>query len=333
MRVFYALVFVLLLIVLAYIGSQSSELQFLFGVIIPYVAFSSFLVGITYRMLKWARSPVPFCIPTTCGQQKALPWIKPNNLETPHNTIGLLGRMFLEVFLFRSLFRNTKGEIKDGNLIHSGDKWLWLGGIVFHYAFLVVFLRHFRLFMEPVPMFVNALQMFDSVVEVHFLLPVLYLSDVVFLAAVTYLFLRRIVIPQVKYISQVADYFPLFLLLSIGTTGVIMRYIPDFKVNIIAVKKMMTSLIVFSPQIPAGVGSIFFIHLFLVSVLLIYFPFSKLVHAGGVFLSPTRNLLNNSRKKLHINPWNYDVKTHTYAEYEDEFREKMKTAGLPLDKE
>jgi hypothetical protein len=57
------------------------------------------------------------------------------------------------------------------------------------------------------------------------------------------------------------------------------------------------------------------------------------MHLGGVFLSPTRNLANNNRAERHINPWNYDVKVHTYEEYEDEFREKMIKVGLPLDKE
>ena len=78
---------------------------------------------------------------------------------------------------------------------------------------------------------------------------------------------------------------------------------------------------------------IFYLHLFLVSFLLAYFPMSKLVHMGGVFLSPTRNLANDSRMRRHVNPWNYPVKVHTYEEYEDEFREKMKAAGIPVDKE
>jgi hypothetical protein len=54
---------------------------------------------------------------------------------------------------------------------------------------------------------------------------------------------------------------------------------------------------------------------------------------AGVFLSPTRNLANNNRAVMHVNPWNYPVKVHTYAEYEDDFREKMKAAGLPVEKE
>ena len=92
-------------------------------------------------------------------------------------------------------------------------------------------------------------------------------------------------------------------------------------------------MVSFSPVVPEGIGSIFYIHLFFVSVLLMYFPFSKLMHMAGVFFSPTRNLANNNRMKRHINPWNPDVKMHTYQEYEDEFRDKMKSAGLPLEKE
>jgi nitrate reductase gamma subunit len=64
-----------------------------------------------------------------------------------------------------------------------------------------------------------------------------------------------------------------------------------------------------------------------------YLPFSKLMHMGGIFLSPTRNLSNNNRMRRHVNPWNYDVKVHSYPEYEDEFRTVMAEAGLPLDRE
>ena len=75
----------------------------------------------------------------------------------------------------------------------------------------------------------------------------------------------------------------------------------------------------------------FYVHLFLVCVLASYFPFSKLMHMGGIFLSPSRNLANNSREKRHINPWNQEVQFRTYAEYEDEFREKMVKADIPTD--
>jgi nitrate reductase gamma subunit len=102
----------------------------------------------------------------------------------------------------------------------------------------------------------------------------------------------------------------------------------------VAVKELALSVVTFNPSTPPeGIGVWFYIHLFMVCSLLAYFPFSKMVHMAGVFLSPTRNMANNNRMRRHINPWNYPVKVHTYEEYEDEFRDVMKAAGLPLDKE
>jgi len=106
-----------------------------------------------------------------------------------------------------------------------------------------------------------------------------------------------------------------------------------FKVDLLRVKEWAMGLASLHPVVPTGIGISFFIHIFLVSALMAYFPFSKLMHMGGVFLSPTRNLANNNRMRRHINPWNYPVKIHTYEEYEDEFRDKMKAAGVPVEKE
>lgn len=110
-----------------------------------------------------------------------------------------------------------------------------------------------------------------------------------------------------------------------------MRYF--YKVHIVGVKELAMGLVTLSPVIPQGVGVMFYIHLFLICTLLAYFPLSKLMHMGGVFLSPTRNMANNSRRARHINPWNYPVHIHTYEEYENDFREKMKKAGIPVEKE
>jgi nitrate reductase gamma subunit len=157
------------------------------------------------------------------------------------------------------------------------------------------------------------------------------MTDVVLLGAVTYLFLRRVFMPQVKYISLAADYFPLFLIFGIAASGVLMRYF--YKVHIVGVKELAMGLVSLNPVIPQSIGVIFYIHLFLISILLAYFPLSKLMHMAGVFLSPTRNMVNNSRMVRHINPWNYPVHVHTYEEYENDFREKMKKAGIPVEKE
>jgi len=100
-----------------------------------------------------------------------------------------------------------------------------------------------------------------------------------------------------------------------------------------AVKAFALGLTHFTPAAPGNVSPLFFGHLFLVSVLLAYFPFSKLLHMPGVFLSPTRNLANTNRAVRHVNPWDYPVAVHTYAEYEDELREKMIGAGLPVERQ
>jgi nitrate reductase gamma subunit len=321
---------VIILSVLALVGVELAGWHVLFGVVLPYLAAIAFVLGVGYRVVKWARSPVPFCIPTTCGQQKSLPWIEADNLENPHNLWGVLKRMALEVFLFRSLFRNTRAELKEGlGIAYPSSKWLWLGGLAFHWALFLIVFRHLRFFMEPVPSLVSVLEGVDGVFQIG--LPSLYLTDLILVAALSYLCVRRIVFPQLRYISLANDYFPLFLLLGIALTGILMRHV--IRVDVVLVKELTLGLVGFHPVVPAGLGVIFFIHLFLVCTLVAYFPFSKLMHMAGVFLSPTRNMVNDSRRRRHLNPWNHPVKVHSYQEWEDEFRDVLKASGYPLEKE
>ena len=326
----FSLLAVVVLILLAYVGVEGAGLQVLFGVIIPYIAVFIFIAGFVYRVMDWARSPVPFRIPTTCGQQKSLPWIKENKIDNPFTAGGVIVRMFFEILFFRSLFRNTSCRLNEGaKITYVWEKWLWLAALAFHYSFLTVLIRHLRFFLEPVPVCLQLLEKVDSFFQLG--LPGLFLSGVVLLAATIFLFLRRIYIPQMRYISLASDFFPLFLIISIAITGIFMRYFT--KVDIVGIKEFAMGLVTLHPTIPDGMGGLFYVHLFLVSVLFVYFPFSKLMHMGGVFLSPTRNLPNNNRAERHINPWNPSVKLHTYQEYEDDFREKMIEAGLPVEKE
>jgi nitrate reductase gamma subunit len=309
------------------------HLEWLFGIVVPYLAVILFFVGIIYRVLKWGKCPVPFRIPSTCAQQKSLPWIKygyAEKLDNPASTAGVMGRMILEVLCFRSLFRNTRLEFgTGGDIKYKSAKWLWLAAIVFHYTFLVVLLRHLRFFTEPMPFFVPIIEKIDGFFQIY--VPTLYQSGFLLGAALTFLLLRRLIDPKVRYISLPADYFPLFLILAIAKTGILMRYV--LKADVVSIKELTMGLVSFHPTIPEGISVVFYIHVFLVSMLFAYFPFSKLMHMGGVFLSPTRNLSNNNRAVRHINPWNPDVKYHTYEAYEDEFREKMVDVGLPVEKE
>jgi nitrate reductase gamma subunit len=330
MAIFYALFFFLLLSALSYFGGSISGLRIFFGVIAPYSAIVIFLAGVAYRICLWAGSPVPFRIPATGGQQKSLPWIKASRLDNPSTALGALARMALEILLFRSLFRNTKAELREGpRLVFGESKFLWLGALAFHWSFLMIFFRHLRFFLEPVPRLVTAAESLDGFFQIG--APVIYAADAVILVALGYLFLRRILDSRLRYISLTTDYFALFLIFGVAASGVLMRY--WFKTDIVEVKQLMMGLAVFHPVVQEGIGSLFFMHLFLLSSLLAYFPFSKLMHMGGIFLSPTRNLANNNRMKRHVNPWNYPVKVHSYEEWEEEFRDKIIASGLPLEKE
>ena len=98
--------------------------------------------------------------------------------------------------------------------------------------------RHLRFFTQPVPAFVNLIDSLDGFLQIG--VPHLLMTGVLLLAAVTYLLLRRIVMPQVRYISLPADYFPLLLIISIASTGILMRYF--YKVDIIKVKELTIGL-------------------------------------------------------------------------------------------
>ena len=336
-RYMLSLIAVIALFLIAWAGTAIG-LQVVFGIMIPYLALLTFIVGFVYKVMGWSRSAVPFRIPTTGGQQKSLPWVEHSKFDCPVNTWQVVVRMALEVLTFRSLFRNTRMKLKEGGRIsYQLELFLWAGALAFHYAFLVVLIRHLRFFIEPVPFVVQLVENVDSFFRMEIIYPVfkfglpgVFISGFVLLAAVSYLFLRRLFVRQVKYISIASDYFPLFLIFGIAFSGIFMRYVT--KVDVTAVKELTMGLITFQPTIPAGVDAVFFVHIFFVSTLLAYFPFSKLMHLGGVFLSPTRNMTTDTRARRHINPWNYPVPVHTYDEYEDEFREKMVEVGIPVEK-
>ena len=325
----YPAALILALVVLASVLSLVESGRVLLAVVIPYIALATFLAGVAYRVVQWASSPVPFRIPTTCGQQKSLPWIKSARLDNPSTGAGVLGRMALEVLLFRSLFRNNRAQIHGRGYVFGDSKYLWLGALAFHWALLFVLMRHLRLAVEPVPQFVLGLNAVDGFLRIG--TPVLYLSGLFLFGALAYLLLRRLRDPWLRYSSLFTDYFALLLLLGIVASGLLMRY--GTGIDIVATKRFALGLATFSPIPPEGLSVVFFVHLLLVSTLAVYFPFSKLMHMGGVFLSPTRNLANNSRMKRHVNPWNHPVKTHPYAEWEEEFRDKIEMADIPLDED
>lgn len=325
-----AILIVLGIAAVTFAGVELLGLTAIFGVALPYIAILAFVIGVVVRIWGWAKSPNPFRIPTTCGQAKSLDFIKTNPIDNPTSKAGVAARMGLEVGFFRSLFRNTSAEIsEEGNLVYQWEKWLWLFALVFHWGMFFVLLRHFRFFTFEVPAWVTAIEAVDGVflVDLH---PV-FLTGFFMLIGLTFLLLRRLILPKVRYISLLNDYFPLVLLLAIVGSGMWMRYLD--RVDVTNIRELATSLVALQPWVPAAgdINVMFYIHFALVCTLLIYFPLSKLMHAFGVFMSPTRNQVNNSREVRHINPWNPVVEFHSYMAYENDFRDKMVRFGIPVE--
>jgi nitrate reductase gamma subunit len=329
MKALAALGVVIALAAVGLVGGLLPLTRPLIAVGVPYLAAALFAAGLAARVLRWAAAPVPFRITTTCGQQRSLPWLRPARLDNPASGLAAAGRVALEVLTFRSLFRNTRAELLEGpRLAYGEDKALWLAALAFHWSLGVVLLRHLRFFLEPVPAVVGALQAVDGFFELG--TPPLYLTDATMLAGLGYLAWRRIGQRRLRYLSLVGDHLAVFLLLGIAATGVLMRQV--MRVDALAVKDLALGLARLSPVVPDGVAPLVLVHLFLVSMLAAWFPWSKLVHMAGVFLSPTRNLANTSRMRRHVNPWDAPVPVHGYAEWEDEVRDELRTAGLPVEK-
>jgi nitrate reductase gamma subunit len=211
---------------------------------------------------------------------KIIKWLSsPNPLNIPTQPApvdkgGTVFRILGEVLFFTSLFK--------------ADKPLWFGGYIFHVSFLIIVLRHLRYFVYPVPSWIVALE------------PVGIFAGFTLVLSLGYLIIRRVTNDRVLYISSFMDYAVLFLILLIGITGLTMQFV--HRPDLVAVKAYLLGLISFRPtESPDSV--MFLIHFGLFLLLLLYFPFSKLMHAPGVFISPTRSLADNPREKRHVNPW------------------------------
>jgi nitrate reductase gamma subunit len=192
----------------------------------------------------------------------------------PVTRSGMVMRMVKEVALFESLFK--------------ASKWTWLFGWVFHAALLLVLLRHLRYFTEPVWSWVVWVQPFG-----------LYAGFAMF-AGLAALWVRRFAVERLRYISGPSDHLMLLLLIGIAATGLVMKYVSH--TDIISLKVFALGLIYFDWQ-PIPAHPVLLIHLGLVLALMIIFPFSKLLHAPGVFFSPGRNQVDNPREKRHLAPW------------------------------
>lgn len=233
-------------------------------------------LGIIYGLLFWAATLI---LVLGVANKVRLYWNTPAPLKIPTmpapiSSRGVVWRMAREVFLFQSLFR--------------ADKLLWAIALLFHYSLLLIVLRHLRYFLDPVWGVIAFIQPFGLYAGFGLILGLLGLLA------------RRVFIDRVRYISAPSDYLMLVLLLLIGVSGLMMKFVNP--TDIVMVKAFFQGLKYFSWQpLPADIPLL--VHLTSVALLMIIFPISKLMHAPGVFFSPSRNQVDNSREQRHIAPW------------------------------
>jgi nitrate reductase gamma subunit len=205
-------------------------------------------------------------------------WVTPAPIKipttpAPTTKIGVIYRMSKEVVLFESLFKS--------------NKWIWIFGWTFHFGMFAVLFRHLRYFIEPVPYIVAVMQ------------PLKY-GAFIMLIGLTGLLFRRIFVARIRYISNPSDILMLILLLGIGISGTMMTFVGN--VDVVSTKAFFIGMLTFNFA-PFPTHPMLVVHLLLVALLMIIFPFSKLIHAPGIFFTPTRNQVDNAREKRHIAPW------------------------------
>ena len=190
---------------------------------------------------------------------------------------GMVG-IFKEVVIFESLFKSNKAT--------------WLFGWLFHFGLFLDMLRHLRYFIDPIWGWVAFIQPFGKYGSILMVVGLLGLLG------------RRIFVDRVRYISSPSDHLMLVLLLAISSTGIAMSFY--LGADVISVKSFFIGLFTFDIQyIPPD--PILISHLIMVAFLMIIFPYSKLLHAPGLFFSPSRNQVDNAREKRHISKWAADL--------------------------
>lgn len=227
-------------------------LLFFIGQVLPYIAGGIFLIGMACRVMRWMKVPVPF-------QLTIFP--------APKDSAGQVMAVGSELLLFKSLYRNDK------------NLWLWawllhvsLAMVIFGHVVGIYYLMNQFTLIGLTPAASQALSMTFGTV-----------AGIVLMVSLVVLFYRRTSEPEVKRLSDPADFFDLLLLLSIVITGNHMR-LPSVHVDLPAIKAYLGGLLTLSPM-PIPENAIFISHFILVNILLIYFPFSKLVHLAGFFVN------------------------------------------------
>lgn len=219
---------------------------------LPYITMAVFIVGMAYRLYVWSKTPQP-------GAMTLFP--------APKDGSGLFFGVLKESLFFPSLLK--------------GDKLLWVFAWVFHITLALIFVGHIRVFTDFPALWealgINAEQM--SAISGG-------VAGIVIAIFAVLLLLRRVVILRVREISNFSDFLALLLIIAILTTGNLMRFGEHFDLEI--TRTYFSQMLTFSLTASAIPQSgMFMLHFLLAQILIMFLPFSKILHFGGIFFTQT----------------------------------------------
>ncbi len=221
------------------------------GAILPVITALLFIGGMVYRVYIWRKLPKPmmtlFPAPQNDGQRY----------------IGLLK----ETCFFSSLYK--------------ADKNLWLIGWFFHAMLALVFIGHMRVIswlpdktLMALGMDADAINTMSTTAGGG--------AGIIMLVTAVIILVRRMTVHRVKQISSPGDYFAMILILAVIITGDAMRFFAHQ--DLAATREYFCGLITFTAvNLPSNPW--FLAHYLLGQALIMYIPFSKVLHFGGIFFT------------------------------------------------
>lgn len=221
--------------------------------VMVYVAVAVFLGGSIYRVIQWRRTP------KSTVKQGMFP-----RAENPFKRTLKLGK---DSLLFPQVL--------------DTDRWMWFFVIGMHLAGIGLFFGHLRLLFEITPLY-NAVGADGMETLASWVGGAI---GIALFIAFTYFLLRRFKSPY-RELSVPEDYLLLLLILVLIMLGDHLRLTQPF--GLAAYREYMSSLLHLKPAFPTLITFspqkwVLVAHILTANMLLIYFPFSKLVHAIGGF--------------------------------------------------
>lgn len=228
-------------------------IAYIFYYITPYIAVVVFFGGIAYQLYRW-------------GQAKPVP-ARLSLFPRPQGRLARFLDALVDMFTLKGLFRVNKP--------------LWVGGFIMHLGLLLLLTGHVRAFTDYY--FLWDLLQWDEEQVHQFSAIAGTIAGLLFMIPLFYLLARRFS-GAVKWLSTPEDFFVLFLLIVIAVTGNHMRFLLEVESH--QVREFFRGLATFRwIDPPVSAGRSFIYHFASAQLLMVYFPFSKLMHTIGTLFS------------------------------------------------